>query len=89
MEGLLPCYFLAEEDKIIVPAMNEGNSLYDGNKPEKGLPHPLGPRRTSLAAAFLNCIGAVDLTKFPPEILQQIKFFDEVADGVIRYIHLL
>ena len=62
-EGRLPCYFLAEKDEVLVPAMIEGNRIYDDSKPDKGKPHSMGPRRTTLAAAFLNRIASADLTQ--------------------------
>lgn len=78
-EGLAATYFLAEGDQVIVPAMVEGNTYYENNKPEKGQPHMFGPRRTTLAAAFLRKLIQIDLTKSGQKETELIQFFDQIA----------
>ena len=79
IEGMIPSFFLLETDTIIVPHMIAGNTKYDSQL-KKGQPHPHGPRRTSLAAAFLNAISVAELDKAVGEVEIQRDFYDSVAE---------
>ena len=76
LEGMIPSFFLSEDDKFIVPSLLEANKVYD-TALIKGKPHPHGPRRTSLAAAFLNTIAKADLSKATPATTTMIATLDK------------
>ena len=61
LEGKLPTFFLKHDDSFILPALQAANKLYDDKKLAKGKAHPLGARRCTYAAAFLNCIVTAKL----------------------------
>ena len=75
LEGKVPSYFLAEDDQVIVPAMLAAAKLYD-DQAQKGVAHPLGPKRTTLAAGFLNRIALADLSQVAGDAL---KFMQEAG----------
>ena len=78
LEGKVPTYFLAEEDKLLVPAMTEAAQRYD-SKLVKGQAHPDGPKRTTLAAAALNALALADLTKADQNTTAMITEFDKIS----------
>ena len=41
--------------------MQVGEAVYKKKTPEKGQPHPLGPKRLQYAASLLNCVSTIDL----------------------------
>ena len=77
-EGMIPAYLIPEEDTSIVPSMIAGNKTYD-DRMKKKTAHPDGPRRTSLAAALLNCIAHLDPKAFTEEQVKSVNFYDEAA----------
>ena len=78
LEGKLPSYFLCATDPVVVPAMQAANKIYD-DKHVKGAAHPLGPRRTTLAAGFFQRVAECDLTKVEGEALAFSKECDVIA----------
>ena len=58
--------------------MEGANKQYE-SRLKNGVAHPDGPRRTTLAAGFLNAIVQAKLDAAEPAIVQQIKFYDEIA----------
>ena len=78
LEGKLPSYFLSASDQVVVPAMIGANKIYDGQH-VKGAAHPLGPRRTTLAAGFLKRVAEIDLAKVEGELAVFAKNCDEIS----------
>ena len=79
LEGKLPSYFLSANDEVVVPAMIGANKIYDGQH-TKGAAHPMGPRRTTLAAGFLKRVAEIDLAKVEGDLAV-------FAKKVMRYLH--
>ena len=78
MEGRTATYFLTPTSPF-VSALQTANEAYDSKKPAKGQPHEFGPRRTTLAGAFLVCLSQVDLTACSSSEQELVKFFNQVA----------
>ena len=64
MEGHIPTFFLAQNDTVLLPAMQAGEKVYTKKTPEKGQPHPLGAKRLQLGATLLNCVASMDIKKY-------------------------
>lgn len=79
LEGKTPSCFLDSDDKIIVPALIQADKKYD-DKHIKGSAHPMGPRRTSLAAGFLTQISKAQLDKAEGAALTYMEKCDKVAE---------
>ena len=79
IEGRLPTYFLPHDEIVILPALQAANKIWDDKKPAKGQPHPLGARRCSYAAAFMNCIVLCDISKAEGAALASIEAHDGLA----------
>ena len=79
LEGKVPSYFLAESDVIVVPALLAAAKVYD-DLSQKGVAHPMGPKRTTLAAGFLNRIATADLTQVEGEALKYVQEQDKIAE---------
>ena len=77
-EGKVPSFFLLGTDPVLVPALIQGNATYDSLH-TKGVAHPLGPRRTTLAAAFLRRIAEADLSQTSEASARFLKEADQIA----------
>ena len=75
LEGKAPSWFLAADDPVVVPAMINANKTYD-DRHTKGVAHPMGPRRTTLAAGFLSRIAMADL-KLPDQKAEVTHFINQ------------
>ena len=79
LEGKVPSYFLAESDTVIVPALQAAAKVYD-DQAQKGVAHPLGPKRTTLAAGFLNRIVTADLAQVQGDALKHMQDQDKICE---------
>ena len=75
-EGKVSTYFFEQNNPFAVE-LEKANTFYDSKKPAKGQPHELGPRRTTLAGAFLLALSKCDLTL--PSMKPAIDFFNKIA----------
>jgi len=80
-EGKTATYFVSDQSPL-AQALVKANEHYDAKKPAKGQPHELGPRRTTLAGAFLLALSQADLGAIGQEEKNMIGFFDTVAEKV-------
>ena len=78
LEGKTPSYFIDADEQFVVPALIQANKLYD-DKHVKGSAHPLGPRRTSLAAGFLMQIAKAQLDKAEGAALVYMNEWNKIA----------
>ena len=81
IEGKVPTYFLTGEN-IFSKALLNANKIYDDQKPARGQPHQLGPRRTTLAGSFLLTLSTANLKEAQAKERELIKFFDTIAQAV-------
>ena len=78
LEGKTPSYFIETDEQYILPALIQANQQYDA-KHTKGAAHPMGPRRTSLAAGFLVQIAKANLAIAEGPALAYMNEWNKVA----------
>ena len=63
IEGRNAAWLVQAEAQALVAAVEQAANHYQSQNPSKGKPHPMGPRRVTLAAGLLNALSVINLTK--------------------------
>ena len=63
IEGRNAAWLVPAEAQALVVPVEQAANHYQSQNPGKGKPHPMGPRRVTLAAGLLNALSVINLTK--------------------------
>ena len=63
IEGRNAAWLVPADAQALVAAVEQAANHYQSQNPGKGKPHPMGPRRVTLAAGLLNALSVINLAK--------------------------
>ena len=63
IEGRNAAWLVPAEAQALVAPVEQAANHYQSQNPGKGKPHPMGPRRVTLAAGLLNALSVINLAK--------------------------
>ena len=83
IEGSNAAWLIPAEAQALVAAVEQAANHYQSQNPGKGKPHPMCPRRVTLAAGLLNALSVINLAK----VNQQQQIIIERQDKLLAMVN--
>ena len=83
IEGRNAAWLVPAEAQALVAPVEQAANHYQSQNPGKGKPHPMGPRRVTIAAGLLNALSVINLAKAD----QQQQIIIERQDKLLAIVN--